>query len=363
MTIYLDNHATTPCDPHVVAAMQPYFTDHFGNASTRENSYGRLAQKAVAHAKAAVASLLHTQPEDVHFTSGATAANHWALRGIQPTDQRNELAISALEHDSIFQAAKASGLALRIIPATPSGLITEEALETVLSERTLLVSIQAANQEIGTVQDIPALAACAHAAGALFHCDATQAAGKMPLNARKVDMLSLSAHKLYGPQGIGALVIRSTPPLEVTPLHGGTIPLALAVGFGEACRIAAERMEADAEHARHLAALFLNHLPNTALNGDTTNRLAGSLNLRFSGMNAEDILLDCAEELSLSTASACTSARREPSHVLRAIGLSDSDIAASIRLCFGRFNTEDEALRAAQILNDRTQPARQQQAR
>lgn len=363
MTIYLDHHATTPCDKRVVEAMQPYFHTHIGNASTRENAHGRAAQKAISAAKTPIATLLNVVPEAIHFTSGATAANHWTIRGLAPHNGRDEIAISALEHDSVVQAAKASGLTLRIIPATPEGFITIEAVEQVVSARTLLVSIQAANQEIGTIQDIPALAACAHAAGALFHCDATQAVGKIPVDAAQVDMLSCSAHKLYGPQGIGALYIRPTPPLEVTPLHGGTIPLALAVGFGEACRLAIERMAADTEHLRHLADVFLNALQGYALSGSMENRLAGSLSLRFDGLNAEDILLDCADRLSLSTASACTSARREPSSVLRAIGLSDAKIASSIRLCFGRGNTEAEAREAAQLLNDKTRPARRQATR
>lgn len=363
MTIYLDHHATTPCDPRVVEAIQPYFTTRFGNAASRENAHGRTAQKAVSAAKASIASLLNVEPEAIHFTSGATAANHWAIRGIVPRDGRNEIAISALEHDSVVQAAKASGLTLNIIPATPEGFITVEALEQVVNARTLLVSIQAANQEIGTIQNIPALAARAHAVGALFHCDATQAVGKIPVDATQVDMLSCSAHKLYGPQGIGALYIRPTPPLELTPLHGGTVPLALAVGFGEACRLAAGRMAADTQHLHQLANVFLNSLQSYTLNGSMKNRLAGSLNLRFAGINAEDVLLDCAESLSLSTASACTSARREPSSVLRAIGLSDAEIASSIRLCFGRGNTEAEAREAAQMLNDKTQPARRQATR
>lgn len=355
--IYLDHHATTPCDPRVVEAMQPYFTTRFGNAASRENPHGRAAQKAVTTAKNHLAALLNTVPESIHFTSGATAANHWALRGLAPRDGRDEIAISALEHDSVVQAAKASGLPLRIIPATPEGFITVEALEQVVNARTLLVSIQAANQEIGTLQDIPALAACAHATGALFHCDATQAVGKTPVDTSQVDMLSCSAHKLYGPQGIGALYIRPAPPLDVSPLHGGTIPLALAVGFGEACRLAAAQMEADNRHLTRLTEIFLNELQGHTLNGSTENRLAGSLNLRFDGVNAEDVLLDCADRLSLSTASACTAARRQPSAVLRAIGLSDAEIASSIRLCFGRGNTEAEAREAAQLLNDRTQPA------
>lgn len=354
MTLYLDHHATTPCDPQVVTAMQPYFHERFGNAATRENAHGRAAQKAITEAKSHISTLIGGTPESIHFTGGATAANHWAIRGLHPRDVRDELIISALEHDSVVQAAHASGLKVTVIRSTPEGSISPATLAEALSPRTLLVSIQTANQEIGTVQDIPALAALAHEAGALFHTDATQAVGKIPLDAGAVDMVSLSAHKLYGPQGIGALYIRPSPPLEVTPLHGGTVPLALAVGFGEACRLATERMEHDARHLRQLTDIFLNELQGHALNGGMQNRLPGSLNLRFDGLNAEDILLDCADELSLSTGSACTSAQREPSPILRAIGLTDEEIAASIRLCFGRFNTEDEARLAARILNDRT---------
>lgn len=363
LPIYLDHHATTPCDPHVVETMLPYFHERFGNAATRENANGRTAQKAASEAASHIAALLGALPESIHLTSGATAANHWALRGSRAHDGRDEIAIGALEHDSVVQAAKASGLTLRTIPATADGFITTEALESVLSPRTLLVSIQTANQEIGTIQDIHALAERTHAAGALFHTDATQAAGRIPLTVGNADMLSLSAHKLYGPQGIGALYIRPSPPLEAAPLHGGTIPLALAVGFGEACRLAATRMEAEARHLRRLADIFLNELQDYALNGAPGNRLPGSLNLRFDGFNAGDLLLDCTDELCLSTGSACASAKREPSRVLRAIGLTDTQIASSIRLSFGRFNTEEEARFAARILNDRTRPALRQATR
>lgn len=354
--VYLDHHATTPCDARVVEAMLPYFTDQFGNAHARHHANGRAAKRVLEAALAEIGGLLGAAPEHIQLTSGATAANHQALRGVTPQDGRNELCISALEHDSVVQAAKASGLTMRVIPANTEGFITPEALAEVLNPRTLLVSVQAANHEIGTIQPIAALAELAHRAGALFHCDATQAVGKMPLDCRQVDMLSFTAHKLYAPQGIGALYVR--PDLAVAPLHGGTIPLPLAVGFGAACKIAAEEMAQDAEHLQQLGAALLNELPDYQLNGAAAPRLAGSLNLRFAGCNAEDVLLDVAEELCLATGAACASASREPSRVLRAIGLDDTAIAASIRLAFGRFNTLEEARFAGRVLNSKTQPLR-----
>ncbi len=318
--VYLDYHATTPCDPAVVEAMLPYFSAEFGNEGSR-NETGRRAARVLAAAKKDIAALIGAAPESLILTSGATEANNMALRGIaMAAGGRNEILIGALEHDSVRGTAETlsrEGFKVGIIPATAAGFIEPEAVAERVSGKTLLVSVMAASHELGTIQPVADICRISHEAGALFHCDATQAAGKIPLNvaAMDIDLLSFSAHKLYGPQGIGALYARTTPPVKLTPLmcggsqqrglRPGTIPLAPAAGFGTACRIAADRMEADRQHLQFLSELLLKKLragmPGMEVNGGLTPRLPGSLNIRIPGACAEDILLDLANDLCLST--------------------------------------------------------------
>jgi len=346
--IYLDHHATTPLDPRVLDAMLPFFSERFGNANARMNARGRDAARSLDGARAQIGELVSAPPESVHLTSGASAANRQVFEFLAEGRDRDEVCVSSIEHPSVFAAASKSGFRVRRIPASVDGFITADALRTVCGRRTAMVSVLAASHELGTLQPIDALAEVAHGHGARFHCDATQAAGKVSMSWAAADVITLSAHKLYGPQGVGALIVRDSS----SRLHPtrGTPPLALAVGFGAACALAGASMEFDGARLQRLTEQFLRGLGPHLLNGAASPRLPGSLNLRLSGCDAEELLLGCAADLELSTGAACASAARQPSAVLRAIGLSDLEIASSIRLSFGRFNTEEEATRAAEIL-------------
>ena len=351
LPVYLDYHATSPCDPEVVAAMMPYFgAEKFGNANARTHQNGRHAAQALDRAKMEIAALLNGTPETLTLTSGATESNMMVFRGLMDkASSRTEILISALEHQSVVDAAHRSGLAVTIIPASPGGFILPDVLRTLISTKTRLVSVMMANHDIGTIQAVRDLADISHEAGALFHCDATQAAGKIPLDVQALgaDFLSLSAHKFYGPQGIGALYARSGP-----LSRPGTVPLALAVGMGEACRIARQTMQDESRRLQRLTDILLTalqaSLPGLQVNGALSPRLPGSLNLRFPGLNAEDMILDLDADLCLSTGAACASKTRKPSPVLKAIGLSDLDISSSIRLSLGRMTAQEDVVYAAE---------------
>lgn len=370
LPLYLDYHATTPCDPAVVAAMTPYFTARFGNASAGSHKNGRLAAAAAADAKEKIAALIGGTPDAVIITSGATEANNMALLGLAAAadNGRNEILIGALDHASIRNAAAhlaKNGFVVKTIPATADGFIMPEAVAALASDKTLLISVMTVNHEIGTIQPIQAIAEIAHAAGALFHSDAAQGAGKVPIDVQSmgIDLLSLSGHKFYGPPGIGALYVRPSPPIKRAPVlfggnqqpgRSGTIPLALTVGLGEACRIAGGVMQGEAARQKALTDLLLktlkDHNITFSINGAMTGRLPGSLNLYFPDARAEDLLLDLADDLCLSTGSACASGSRTPSAVLKAIGLSDEATARCLRISFGRQTTEEDVLFAAEKL-------------
>lgn len=369
LPLYLDYHATTPCDPAVVEAMAPYFMAQFGNPSAKSHANGRAAAAAVAEAKEKIAALIGGTPESVILTSGATESNNIALLGIAAAADRsecNEILVSALEHASIRHAAAhlgKNGFIVKTIPATADGLITPEAVAACISDKTLLVSVMTVNHEIGTIQPVEAIATIAHAAGALFHSDAAQAAGKIPIHVESmgIDLLSLSGHKFYGPQGIGALYVRSKPPIKRSPVlfggeqqpgRSGTIPLALAVGLGESCRIAGNLMEGEALRQKALTEAFIKILRERnitfTINGSMTSRLPGSLNLLFPEKSADSLLLDLCGDLCLSTGSACASGSRSPSAVLKAIGLSDEETASCIRVSFGRKTSLQDVVCAAE---------------
>lgn len=369
--IYLDHHSTTPCAPEVVEAMLPYLGERFGNPSAVNHARGRVAAARVEEAKAQIAALVGTIPEAVVLTAGASEANNLALAGLarRAPAGRKEILIGAIEHPSVRCAAERlaeSGFRVVEVPVTAEGFVEPAAVRERLSARTLLVSVMAANHEIGTLQPIAEIAGLAHAAGALFHTDATQAVGKVPLDAHRdgIDLLSLSGHKFYGPPGIGALIVRRKPPLELAPLllgggqqgglRSGTVPLALAVGLGAACELAARRMAGDAERLSRLARCLLDALraalPGLRVNGSLDRRLPGSLNLCFPGVSAADLLLDLNEDLCLATGSACASGASAPSRVLKAIGLSNEDCAGSLRISLGRGTTAAEVEFAAERL-------------
>ncbi|MFN7114209.1 MAG: cysteine desulfurase family protein [Alphaproteobacteria bacterium] len=369
--IYLDHAATTPCAPEVIAAMQPYWADHIGHAGAAGMA-GRRAAGVIEEAKKDIAALIGAAAEAITLTSGATESNALALLGAAAARKdrtRNEIVISAAEHDSLRGAAQilaAQGFTINLIPVTAAGEVTPQTLAKMLSPKTFLVSIQAAGHETGVLQDIPALAKLAHAAGALFHTDAAQAAGKIEIEAAAwgADMLTLSAHKIYGPQGIGALYVRAAPPLMIAPLLGGsgvqslrpgTLPLALAAGFGAACRLAALRREADARIAAEIRGVFLSKLAARGVdflqNGALAEKtLPHILNIRIKNIDAADMMLALAGDIAFSTGAACRSGK--PSSVLGAMGLTAAESAQSIRICFGRGIGAADAQQAADLIAD-----------
>ncbi len=371
--IYLDNQATTPCDPRVVTAMLPYFSEAFGNPHSAEHALGREAEAAVERARAEVAALIGASPREIIFTSGATESNNLAIKGAarfaaRMGSPKRRVITVATEHKCVLEATRdlaEEGFEPVFLPVAPDGRLDLAAFRAALAAPTLLVSVMAANNETGVLQDIATLATLARDCGALFHTDAAQAAGKIPLDvaAQGIDLLSISGHKLYGPKGIGALYVRHRPRVRLAPLisgggqerglRSGTLPAPLIVGFGEACRIA--RAEMAAETARlaalrdRLLARLRAAIPGIALNGSRDHRLAGNLNLAFPGARAETLLADLPD-LCLSTGSACSSAAIEPSYVLRAMGIAPEIAAASLRIGIGRFTSAAEIDTAAEML-------------
>jgi len=359
--IYFDYHATTPCDENVIAAMLPYFSEQFGNPHASLNKHGRRAADAVNTAKEQIGALLNAPASSFTLTSGATEANNIALLGQHiEDDNRTEILISALEHDSVWNCIPAlenKGFTVQEIPSNAQGIITSETLENLINDKTKLVSVMTVNHEIGTIQPISDLAKIAHAHGAVFHTDAAQAVGKIPLDITKmnIDLLSFSGHKCYGPMGVGALYTRNTPPIALHPiscggnqqkLRSGTIALPLAVGLGKAASIAQNRLSDDQTHLRALTKTLSDKItkqnPDIHWNGILDHRIPGSLNFILPNTSAEDMLLSCLDSISLSTGSACGTGRNKPSRILQAIGLSDHDIHHSIRLSMGRHTTQDD---------------------
>ena len=380
--IYLDNHATTPCDPRVVQAMLPWFTTRFGNAGSVEHAMGREAAEAVDEARGHVARLIGAAESEIIFTSGATESNNLAIKGAARFAQalgngRRRIVALATEHHAVLDCVTdlaGEGFEPVILPVGRDGLLDPATLAEALQVPTLLVSVMAVNNEIGVIQDLPALGALVKEAGAVFHVDAAQAAGRVPLDvaAARADMVSLSAHKMYGPKGIGALYVRRRPRMRLLPLMSGggqerglrpgTLPVPMIVAMGEAARLAASDGAADAERLRRLAGQLLERLraavPGLVLNGHADRRVAGNLNLTFPDRAAADILL-AAPELCLSTSSACTTAADGavgPSHVLTAIGLSPAEARRSLRIGMGRFTSDQDVEAAAALLATAAQP-------
>lgn len=369
--IYLDHHATTPCDPRVLEEMLPWFTEKFGNPASVTHAYGRAAAEAVERARAQLAHLIGAEPREIVFTSGATEANNLAVKGAAHFHRalgKDHIVTLATEHKCVLESCRAlegEGFRVTYLPVEPSGLLELGRLEAALDDHTALVSVMAAHNEIGVLQPLAEVAALAHGKGALLHTDAAQAAGKIPLDvgALGIDLMSISGHKMYGPKGIGALYVRRRPRARIVPLfdgggqertlRSGTLPTPLCVGIGAAAALAEEGLAAEAERLLGLRRRFLAriraHLPDAVLNGDAERRLPGNLNLSFPGVPAPDLMAACPA-LALSSGSACTAAEIEPSYVLRALGLSDELAAASIRIGLGRGNTEEEVDFAAETI-------------
>jgi cysteine desulfurase len=369
LPIYLDNQASTPVDPRVLEAMMPYFTIDYGNPHSESHVYGQRAMAAIDRARGEIAHLIHADPREIVFTSGATEANNLAIKGAAhfarahpPANgsPRDHIVTLTTEHKCVLESCAAlerEGFQVTYLDVGESGLIDLDHLKAALTERTLLASILAAHNEIGVIQPLAEIGALCRARGVLFHTDAAQATGKIPLDveAMKIDLMSLSGHKLYAPKGVGALYVRRRPRVRLEPLidgggqergiRSGTLPTPLCVGFGQACVIAGDEMKGEAvrllQLREHLRASLARKIPGLQVNGDLTHRLPGSLNVSIPGTTAPELIEACPS-LAISTGSACTSAVVEPSYVLRAIGLSDDRANASIRLGLGRFTTETD---------------------
>ncbi len=358
--IYLDHQSTTPCDPRVVDAMIPWLSARPGNPHSSSHDFGRAAHAAVGNARAQVARLIGAQPEEIVFTSGATEATNVALRGLLAGGKKMHAVTSTIEHGCVRETLadlRAAGLRVTEIPVDGDGLLDPDAFAAAISEKTALATVMAANNEVGTLQPITAVGHSCREAGVVFHTDAAQAVGKMALDVvdMNVDLMSISGHKIYGPQGVGALycskkLFGRLKPLmtgggQERGLRPGTVPVALCVGFGEACAIARAEMERDRAHTMQLRSVLLDTLADRLeqfqVNGSLEHRLAGNLNIWFEGADAE-ALLALLPDVAMSTGSACSSASIEPSHVLLAMGLTADQAESSIRIGFGRgTGTED----------------------
>lgn len=361
--IYLDNHSTTPIDPRVLEAMEPYFKDSFGNPSS-DHAYGREAEKAVEAARIKTAELIGAAPEEIIFTSSATESNNLAIQGLYQIYQENhpEILTQVTEHKSVLDVCRyleRKKTRVHYLKVDPGGKIEIEDLKKAMKPEILLISIMFANNEIGTLQPIAAIGRIAKERGIFFHVDAAQAAGKLPIDVEKlgIDLLSFSSHKMYGPKGSAALYIRKkNPRVRIEPLiyggghekglRSGTLNVPAIVGFGKACEIAVKEMSQDESRIRPLRDQLKQHLmeaiPGTLLNGDPENRLYNHLNLSFPDVDSESLLESLHPRVAISSGSACTTRSKEPSYVLKAIGLPEARIHTSVRFGLGRFTTADE---------------------
>lgn len=356
--VYLDNHATTAMDPRVLEEMLPCFTRNFGNPDSANHLLGREAEALVEKARQRIASLINARPEEIIFTSGATEANNLVLKGI--AGKQSHVITVATEHKSMLDPCRflaESGVEITYLRIGREGLIDPEELKRAITAKTVLISVMMANNEIGVIQPMEAIAKITGEKGILFFSDATQAVGRIPVDVQAlgVDLLAFSAHKMYGPKGIGALWIRKKQPkIRLNPqIHGGgqeqgirsgTLNVPGIVGFGKAAEIAgeglSEEMKRIGKFRERLLERFQSELDEVFVNGSLDQRLPGNLNLCFRHTEAEAILLAVQDEIALSSGSACTSARTEPSHVLKALGLAPEDALSSLRFGLGRFNTE-----------------------
>jgi cysteine desulfurase len=363
LPIYLDNHATTRTDPRVLAAMLPYFTEKYGNAASISHSFGWEAGEVVDRAREQVARAIGAEAKDIVFTSGATEANNLAIKGAAQAYKRkgNHLVTAASEHKAVLDPMRRlqrEGWDLTIVPCDETGLVSAEAIAAALTDRTVLVSVMAANNEVGTLNPIREIGRLCHERGALFHTDATQAVGKVPLDVQDdaIDLLSLSGHKIHGPKGIGAIYLRRRDPqVRLVPLldgggherglRSGTLPVPLVVGLGAAAELAVREREEESarllglreELHRGLAA----RISHVRLNGHPTLRLPGNLNLSFAYVDGEALMM-AMRDVAVSSGAACTAADPEPSHVLLAMGLDEDMARASLRFGLGRFTTSEE---------------------
>jgi cysteine desulfurase len=363
LPIYLDNHATTAVDPRVFEAMRPYFTEVFGNAASRNHSFGWQGEEAVEKGRKQVASIIGATAKEIVFTSGATESNNLAIKGVAQmyAEKGNHIITAATEHKAVLDTCKhleKEGARVTYLPVQTNGLVDLDQLRSAITDKTVLISIMYANNEIGVLQPVAEIGKMAKERGVLFHTDATQAVGKVPVDVIKdnVDLLSVSAHKMYGPKGVGALYVRRrNPRVQLTAqmdggghergMRSGTLNVTGIVGLGEACAVAQAGM---AEEGKRLAYLrdklkdrLLAALDEVYINGTMEHRLPNNLNISFAYVEGESLLMGI-NEIAVSSGSACTSATLEPSYVLKALGAGDDLAHSSIRFGIGRFNTEEE---------------------
>jgi cysteine desulfurase len=363
LPIYMDNHATTPLDPRVLDAMMPYLTDKFGNAASRNHQFGWDAEAAVEDARKQIALLIGADPREIVFTSGATESDNLALKGVAGMyrEKGDHIITCVTEHKAILDSCKhleKEGCRVTFLPVNDKGFVSLDDVRNAITEKTILISIMTANNEVGVVQDIKEIGKIARERGVLFHTDAVQAVGKIPFNVNEmnVDMASLSAHKMYGPKGVGALYVRRrNPRVLLTPIidggghergmRSGTLNVPGIAGFGKAAQIAREELEKEtAEMFRmreRLRTTLERELDEVYINGDLEKRLPGNLNMSFAYVEGESLLMGI-HDIAVSSGSACTSASLEPSYVLKALGVGEDLAHTSIRFGIGRFNTDEE---------------------
>jgi len=362
--IYMDNHATTPVDPRVLEAMLPYFTEQFGNAASRNHAFGWQAEAATDRGREQIAKLINAKAKEIIFTSGATESDNLALKGVVEfyKEKGNHVITATTEHKAILDTCKTlerKGLAeVTYVPVDGCGLVDPDDVRRAMTDKTILISIMYANNEVGTIEPIHEIGKIAKEKGVLFHSDATQGVGKIPVDveAAGIDLMSFSAHKIYGPKGVGALYVRSrNPRVRLNPMmdggghergmRSGTLNIPGIVGFGRACELCGELMASEAERTLRLREKLhqgiMSQLEEVFLNGHPLHRLPGNLNLSFAYVEGESLLMGL-KDIAVSSGSACTSATLEPSYVLKALGVGEDLAHTSIRFGLGRFNTEEE---------------------
>lgn len=379
LPIFMDYHSTTPVDPRVVEAMIPYFTTHFGNAASRNHAFGWTAEKATDDAREQVGALIGASGKEIIWTSGATESNNLAIKGAAHfyRDKGNHIITTQIEHKAVLDTCKRlenEGFVVTYLPVEADGLVSPERVRAAMTDKTILVSVMLANNEIGTVNDLVAIGKVVKERGALFHSDAVQGVGKIPfdVNEAQIDLASMTAHKLYGPKGIGALYVRRKPRVRLEQqmdggghergMRSGTLNVPSIVGFGKACELARTEM---VEEGKRIAALrdnlqeqLVRALPEVYINGSTEHRLPGNLNISFAYVEGEGLMMGL-KDVAVSSGSACTSASLEPSYVLRALGIGEELAHTSIRFGLGRFTTQEEVDYVARLVIDKVRRMRE----
>src|SRR5262244_3991165 len=379
LPIYMDYHATTPCDPRVFEAMRPYFTEVFGNAASRNHQFGWEAEEAVETARKQAADLISASPKEIVFTSGATESDNLAIKGVADMyyERGDHIITAVTEHKAVLDSCKKlekRGFKVTYLPVGSDGLISPDDVKNAITDKTILVTIMMANNEIGVIQPICAIGKVCKEKGVIFHTDATQAIGKIPFNVNdlNVDLASFSGHKIYGPKGVGGLYVRrKNPRVVLVPMmdggghergmRSGTLNVTGIVGLGEACELAKSEMPTENERVcalrEKLRKGIMDETPDVYLNGHLTERLPGNLNMSFAYVEGESLLMGM-NDIAVSSGSACTSASLEPSYVLKALGVGEELAHSSIRFGLGRFNTDEEVEYVADLVVEKVSKLR-----